>query len=100
MKRLICLPVCLTLLVGCELLTPPEEDPVYIKLTEVDNRLVRVERLIENEGLMTLLTRLEATQRDVQELRNDIETLQYDVGQSSDRQRDLLSGCRPALTDD
>jgi len=89
MRRLICLPVCLTLLVGCELLTPPEEDPVYLKLTEVDNRLVRVERLIDNEGLMTLLTRLEETQRDVQALRNDIETLQHDVGQSSDRQREL-----------
>ena len=89
MKGLICVPLCMTFLVGCELLTPPEEDPVYIKLTEVDNRLVRVERLIDNEGLMTLLSRLEATQRDVQALRNDIETLQYDVGQSSDRQRDL-----------
>lgn len=89
MKRFICLPVMLATLAGCELLTPPEEDPVYLKLTEVDNRLVRVERLIENEGLMTLLTKLEATQRDVQALRNDVETLQYEVEQSSGRQRDL-----------
>jgi len=89
MKRLICLSVGLTFLGGCELMRPPEEDPVYLKLTEIDNRLDRVERLIDNEGLMTLLTRLEATQRDVQLLRNDIETLQHDVGQSSERQRDL-----------
>jgi len=89
MNRLICLPVCLAFLVGCELLTPPEEDPVYLKLTEIDNRLVRVERLIDNEGLTNLLTRLEATQRDVQALRNDIETLQHEVGQANDRQRDL-----------
>lgn len=89
MKRFICLPVMLVTLAGCELLTAPEEDPIYLKLTEVDNRLVRVERLIENEGLMTLLTKLEATQRDVQALRNDVETLQYEVEQSSGRQRDL-----------
>ena len=89
MKWFICLPVWLTLLAGCALMTPPEEDPVYLKMTEIDNRLVHVERLIDNEGLMTLLTRLEATQRDVQELRNDIETLQYDVEQSSGRQREL-----------
>jgi tol-pal system protein YbgF len=89
MKRFICLPAMLATLVGCELLTPPEEDPIYLKLTEVDNRLVRVERLIENEGLMTLLTKLEATQRDVQALRNDVETLQYEVEQSSGRQREL-----------
>ena len=89
MKRFICLPLWLGMLAGCELLTPPEEDPVYLKLTEVDNRLVRVERLIENEGLMNLLAQLEATQRDVQALRNDVETLQHEVEQSGGRQRDL-----------
>lgn len=89
MKWFICLPVWLTVLAGCALMVPPEEDPVYLKLTEVDNRLVRVERLIDNEGLMTLIKRLESTERDLQALRNDIETLQYDVEQSSGRQREL-----------
>jgi tol-pal system protein YbgF len=89
MKWFICLPVWLTALAGCALMVPPEEDPVYLKLTEVDNRLVRVERLIDNEGLMTLIKRLEATERDLQALRNDIETLQYDVEQSGGRQREL-----------
>ena len=67
------------LLVACAsacTLTPPEEDPLYLKISEVDSRLVRVERVIDNQGLMTLLSRLEEIQRDVQALRNDVETLQ------------------------
>jgi len=77
------------LLAGCSLMVPPEEDPLYLKMTEMDNRLDRVERLTDNEGLTNLLVKLEALQKDVQQLRNDVETLQYDVEQSSGRQRDL-----------
>ena len=68
-------------------LTPPEEDPLYLKISEVDARLVRVERVIDNQGLMTLLSRLEELQRDVQALRNDVETLQNQASQSADQQK-------------
>ncbi|MCB1597869.1 MAG: hypothetical protein KDI87_09170, partial [Gammaproteobacteria bacterium] len=34
---------------GCSLV-PPEEDPTYIKLSELDSRLTRVERVIDSEG--------------------------------------------------
>ena len=74
---------------GCTLMVPPEEDPLYLRTTEMDNRLTRVERLIENEGLMTLLARLDMLQQDVQGLRNDVETLQHEVEQANGRQRDL-----------
>ena len=85
----LCLP-CLALVLGaCELMVPPEEDPVYIRMTEMDNRLARVERVIDNEGLMNLLSQLETLQRETQSLRNDLETLQYQVEQSGERQRQL-----------
>ena len=74
---------------GCTLMVPPEEDPLYLKTTEMDNRLTRVERLIENEGLMTLLARLDTLQQDVRALRKDVETLQHAVEQANGRQRDL-----------
>lgn len=70
---------------GCAL-TPPEEDPIFIKVSEVDSRLGRVERIIDNEGLMNLLSRLEQLQRDNQTLRNDVETLQNEVAQLTGRQ--------------
>lgn len=80
---------CLITLPGCSLMVPPDEDPLYIRTTDLDNRLTRVERLLDNEGLMNLLAKLDALEKDVQLLRNDVETLQYSVGQSNDRQRDL-----------
>lgn len=79
----------LILLSGCTMPLPPEEDPLYLKTTDMDNRLDRVERLLDNEGLVTLLTKLDALESDVRALRNDIETLQHAVEQSSGRQREL-----------
>jgi tol-pal system protein YbgF len=76
------LPVMLT---GC-VLVPPEEDPVAIKLAELDSRIVRIERIVNNEGLMNVLSRLEQLQKDNQALRNDIETLQNAAEQSGGRQ--------------
>ncbi len=78
-----------TLLSGCELMTAPEDDPTYIRMTEMDNRLNKVERVIDNDGLINLLSRIETLQQDVQSLRSDLETLQYQVQQSGDRQREL-----------
>jgi len=81
--------VVLTLTAGCNLMLPPEEDPLYLKMTDIDSRLVRVERMVENEGLMKLFTQLESLQRDVQSLRNDVETMQHQLEQSNARQKDL-----------
>jgi tol-pal system protein YbgF len=79
----------LTITAGCELMTPLEEDPLYLKMTDIDTRLVRVERLVENEGLMNLFSQLESLQQDVQSLRNDVETMQHQLEQSNSRQKDL-----------
>jgi tol-pal system protein YbgF len=44
---------------------------------------------VSNEGLVNLMSQLDAIQKDVQSLRNDVETLQYQVEQSDGRQREL-----------
>ncbi len=77
------------LLSGCELMSPPEEDPTYLRLTELDNRLERVERVVDNEGLVNLLARLEALQRDLAALRDQVETLRHELDQATGRQRQL-----------
>jgi len=74
---------------GCELMVAPEDDPTYIKTTELDNRVTRLERLVENEGLTTLLARVDALQKDTQELRAQVEEMKYEAEQSGDRQRQL-----------
>jgi tol-pal system protein YbgF len=68
-------------------MVPPEEDPVYLKQVEIDNRLVRVERVIDNQGLMNLMAELEELRKDNQALRNEVETLRNTVEQGAERQR-------------
>jgi tol-pal system protein YbgF len=75
------------MLAGCTL-TPPEEDPLYIRISEVDARLATVERVINNESLVTLLGRIQQAERDLQTLRNDVEILQNQAEQSGSRQKE------------
>lgn len=54
-----------------------------------DERLSRLERLINSQGLVDLLLRLEALQKEVQQLRGDIETQTHITKDLKKRQRDL-----------
>lgn len=74
---------------GCELMVAPEDDPMYVKTTELDNRLTRVERIVENESLSNLSARIDTLQADTQALRAQLEELQHEMGQANDRQRQL-----------
>ncbi len=40
--------------------TPPEEDPVQIKLNDLDTRLARIERVVANQSLLDLANQDEA----------------------------------------
>ena len=71
---------------GC-LMVPPEEDPVYLKQVDIDNRLVRVEKIIDNQGLTNLMSQLEQLQKENAALRNEVETLRHEAGQATERQR-------------
>jgi tol-pal system protein YbgF len=75
-------------LAGC-LTVPPEEDPVYLKQVEIDNRLARVERIVDNQGLTNLTGQLEQLQKENEALRNEVETLRNSADQGGERQRQL-----------
>ncbi|MBT8442050.1 MAG: tol-pal system protein YbgF [Gammaproteobacteria bacterium] len=87
--RYVLIGLGLVAMAGCEGMLSREDDPMYLKMNELDSRLTRVERLVDNEGLANLMAQLNAMQKDVQALRNDVETLQYQTGQSNERQKDL-----------
>ena len=74
-------------LAGCAT-TPPSEDPVLIKLTEIDQRLQKVERLTNNDSLIQLASQLEETRLEIRELRGEVETLTHESQSASTRQRD------------
>ena len=78
---------CLVL-AGCAT-TPPEEDPVVQKLTELDGRLLRIERVLANQSLLDLSQRIEAVQAETRTLRGRLDELQHALGQTQEQQREL-----------
>ena len=77
-------------LAGCAT-TPPEEDPVVQKLTELDGRLLRIERVLANNSLLDLSQRIEASQAEVRTLRGQLDELQHQVQQTQNQQRDMYA---------
>ncbi len=75
-------------LAGCAA-TPPEEDPVVQKLTELDGRLLRIERVLANNSLLDLSQRIEAVQAETRALRGQLDELQHQVQKTQDQQRDM-----------
>ena len=67
---------------------PPEQDPVLIKLTQLEDRLARVERVIENQSLVSLVTELEQVRTELAGLRDQVETLSFEADNANKRQRD------------
>ena len=62
------------LLSGCAS-TPPDEDPVQIKLKDLDTRLARIERVMANQSLLDVANQLESLRSDVRAMHNDVDQL-------------------------
>ncbi len=73
---------------GC-MTTPPQEDPVLIKLAEIDRRLAALERVVQNDSLINLAASVDGIQRDVDVLRGQVEELEFAGEGAQTRQRDL-----------
>ncbi len=74
------------LVTGCAAL-PAQEDPVQLRLTDIESRIIRIERMLDNRTLAELAEQLTAAQREAQQLRGDIETLNFELEQGQQRQR-------------
>jgi tol-pal system protein YbgF len=73
---------------GCAV-TPPAEDPVLIKLDEIDRRLSAVERVLANGSLVDLTVQVDSLQREIAVMRGRTETVEYEAEITTSRQRDL-----------
>lgn len=71
--------------------TPPEEDPVQIKLKELDTRLVRIERVMANQSLLEVSNQLEALRSDVRSMHNDVDQLSKALESGHKQQRDMYA---------
>jgi tol-pal system protein YbgF len=82
-------PVVLAIVAtGCSSLSP-SEDPVALKMTDIEARLLRIERIVENQSLVELSSAVEALRSETAALRGEIETLRFETENSDSRQREL-----------
>src|SRR5690348_6371446 len=78
--------------VGCgysAVLVAAKENPTDLKVADLEARLIRVERIMENQSLIQLSTEVEKLRSENQALRGELEKLRYDSTNSDSRQREL-----------
>jgi tol-pal system protein YbgF len=71
--------------------TPAADDPIQLKLNDIDARVTRIERIISNQSLVELAQHLDQVQGDVRQLRGRVEELEYNAEAMHKQQRDLYS---------
>jgi TolA-binding protein len=59
---------------GCAV--APEDDPVQVRLKDLDERVQRVERVLTNQSLLELAKRIDTLQADIRRIRGEVEVLQ------------------------
>lgn len=67
----------------------PGAAPAQTSNAPLIDRVARLERLLNSDTLIQLLQRLERLQKEVQELRGELEVQTHDLAQLKQRQRDL-----------
>jgi tol-pal system protein YbgF len=77
-----------TLASGCSSLSP-SEDPVALRMQDLEARLIRIERVVENQSLVQLSSEVERLRSETSALRGEIETLRFESENSDSRQREL-----------
>jgi tol-pal system protein YbgF len=77
-------------MVGCAS-TPPEQDPVQIKLNDLDTRLARIERVVANQSLLDLANQTDSLRNDLRAMHNDVDLLSNNLEASRKQQRDLYA---------
>jgi tol-pal system protein YbgF len=82
---------CLATLAMAGCATRPEDDPVQIKLADLDTRVTRVERVVANQSLLDLANQTEALRGDVRAMRNDIDELNHALEAAKKQQHDLYA---------
>ena len=92
--------VAVTLLGGCALFeAPPQEDPVQVRLAEMERRLDSIERVVNNQSLVQLSQQVSELERRVDQLQGRDEELQYDAEETADRQRVLYADLDARIQD-
>ncbi|MCZ6911824.1 MAG: tol-pal system protein YbgF [Proteobacteria bacterium] len=82
-----CSTVLLALMIGACATMPGPEDPVIIRLDQLEARLNRIEQAVRNQAGM--VGQVQGLEGDMRELRGSVEEVQHDLDGTSQRQRNL-----------
>ena len=89
MRAVLCTASVGLLLSGCA--TNPADDPVQVRLNDIDTRLGNVERVVSNQSLVDLSRRLDALEAQLREQRGNVEVLQNGSVTARKAERDLYA---------
>ena len=65
----------------------PQWQTVGKDTTSVESRLAKIERLLDNQALLDLTMQFESMQKELSELRGQLEQLNFNYNQINDQQR-------------
>jgi tol-pal system protein YbgF len=80
---------------GCAV--APEEDPMFIRLNDLDQRVQRIERVLTNNSLLELAQRIDRLQADLRTIRGEVELLQNQSEGGKAQTRSLYSDLEKRL---
>ncbi len=79
--------VLLALVVSACATTPGPDDPVIVKLNQLEARLNRIEQAVQNQAAMA--SQVQGLESDMRQLRGSVEEVQHELEGISQRQRNL-----------
>jgi tol-pal system protein YbgF len=84
--------VCSVLLALAGCASTPEEDPVLQnKLTDLDTRIARIERVVSNNSLLEISNEVGDLRSDLRAMHNDVDVLNHSLDANRKQQRDLYA---------
>ena len=98
MRPNIPLALIVTVLVAGCATTPPDQDPVQIRLNNLDARISRVERIMSNQSLVQMAQEVATLQGEVRDLRGRIDDLQNANRHLRQQQHDLYADLNKRVT--
>lgn len=72
-------------------MTPQADDPVLVRLSELERRLGAVERILASGSLVDLTVQTDELQRQSSNLQGRTETLEHEATSAAERQRELYA---------
>jgi tol-pal system protein YbgF len=64
-------------------------DTLEAQAANVDERITQIERVLNNQSLLEVMSEMESLRQEVRELRSEVEQIRHDLDGARDRQRDL-----------